>query len=89
MACDFSRYNELRDFTRNKAASAQAACSAVDTAQSALEDANAAYDAALTAKDEAYAEWESAEQAENAEAMRLGINPVDVPPTNLPSRAGR
>ena len=58
MACDFTRYNELRDITRNKAADAQAACAAVSTAQDGLVNAQDAYDAAVTAKDAAYAEWE-------------------------------
>ena len=89
MACDFTRYNELRDITRNKAAGAQASCAAVETAQDGLVNAQDAYDAAVTAKDAAYAEWESAEQAENQEAFNLGIKPIGPVPQQLPSQLTR
>ena len=80
MACDFTTYNALRDDTRNKSGEAQASCAAAASAQDSLTDAQAALEAAQMAKAEAYDAWQKAERAENAEAMKLGIDPMPVPP---------
>ena len=78
MSCDFSKYNGLRDATRNASVDAQAACAAEDTARAALSDAQQALQNATVSKQQAYATWESAERAENAEAKKLGIDPTPV-----------
>lgn len=77
--CDFTNYNMLRDDTRNKAAEAATACAQVETAQAGVIDAQATLDAANAAKAASYSAWEIAEQAENAEARRLGIDPTPSP----------
>ena len=80
MSCDFTTYNQLRDDTRNKALAASNACAAVETAELALQDAQAAYEASQVTKADAYDQWQRAERAENAEATRLGIDPIPTPP---------
>lgn len=79
MSCDFSTYNQLRDVTRNASVDAKAACDSLVVAEQAVSDAQAALTAAQTAKQSAYRAWEDAEKAENAEAVRLGIDPNPVP----------
>lgn len=80
MSCDFSTYTSLRDATRDASAEAAQACTAVQTAEAALADAEQTLADANAAKTAAYAAWEAAERAENAEAARLGINPSPTPP---------
>ena len=74
--CDFTQYNQLRDVTRNASVDAKAACDSLVVAEQSVADAQAALTAAQQAKNTAYRAWEDAEQAENAEAARLGINPI-------------
>ena len=80
MSCDFSTYNQLRDVTRNASVDAKAACDSLTTAEQAVADAQAALTTAQQNKQSAYRAWEDAEKAENAEAIRLGIDPSPSPP---------
>ena len=80
MSCDFTAYNAARDETRNASTEAKAACDSEMTAQAALVDAQAALQAATSAKAGAYSAWQLAEQHENAEATKLGIDPIPVIP---------
>lgn len=75
MNCDFTAYNTARDATRNASTDAKAACDSEMVAQSALVDAQAALQAATASKSAAYNAWQLAEQTENAEAVKLGIDP--------------
>jgi hypothetical protein len=74
--CDYTIYFEKRNITTAKANASQAACVATNNAEQAMNDSQAAYEAALAEEQTAKAEWEAAEQAENAEAARLGIDPI-------------
>lgn len=75
MACDFSSYNSLRAETATKSDAAAAACVALVEAEAALSDAQTDVNTKTADKTMAYAEWETAERAENAEATNLGIAP--------------
>ena len=80
MACDFSSYDSLRAETATKSDAAAASCAALVEAEAALAAAQTDVNTKTADKSMAYAEWEAAERAENAEAINLGIAPCVPPP---------